>query len=74
MYRDLCMRAGSEVVVVGPPLRGGGAIYWVGENSVGDKMRQCMSLISGTVYATHSSQPGERHAASRFSLRSCRDL
>lgn len=48
--------------------------YLVGENSVGAKTRQCISRINGTVYATHSSHPGDRHAASRVSFRSCNDL
>lgn len=48
--------------------------YCDGEKGVGVKIRQCISRMSGTVYATHSSHPGTRQADSRVSFRCCSDL
>lgn len=48
--------------------------YFVGEKLVGLNIRECISLINGTVYATHSSHPGDLHALSRVSIRAWRFL
>ena len=48
--------------------------YFVGEKLVGLNIREYVSLINGTVYATHSSHPGDLHALSRVSIRAWRFL